>query len=53
MLAFLNGWEAAAIVVVVMLLFGARKLPELARGLGRGITEFKKASGETQDDLKP
>src|SRR5690606_22101719 len=45
-LAFLNigTQEMFVIVVVVLLLFGGKKLPELARGLGRGIREFKDAS---------
>ena len=46
MLAMLNMPEIIALVVLVMLLFGARKLPELARGLGQGIKEFKKATRE-------
>jgi sec-independent protein translocase protein TatA len=46
MFAMLNGWEIVAILGVVMLLFGAKKLPELARGLGQGIKEFKKSSAE-------
>lgn len=37
----LGGWEVLLIVSIVMLLFGAKKLPELARGLGTGIREFK------------
>ena len=39
---FLNGWEIALILTVVLLLFGARKLPALARSLGQGIKEFRK-----------
>jgi sec-independent protein translocase protein TatA len=46
--AFIGGWEAILILAVVVILFGARKLPELARGLGQGIKEFKKAS---RDDV--
>ena len=46
MFAFFNGWEVLAIVAVVVLLFGAKKLPELAKGLGQGIKEFKKSSRE-------
>jgi len=42
--AFIGGWEAVLILAVVVIMFGARKLPELARGLGQGIKEFKKAS---------
>ena len=40
----LGGWEMILILAVVLLLFGARKLPELAKGLGQGIKEFKKAT---------
>jgi len=45
----LGGWEIVLILAVVLLLFGARKLPELARGLGQGIREFKKASRDQID----
>jgi sec-independent protein translocase protein TatA len=44
--AMLGGWEIVLILAVVLLLFGARKLPELAKGLGQGIKEFKKASND-------
>ena len=46
MLAFIQGWEWVIIVLAILLLFGAKKLPELAKGLGKGIREFKKASSE-------
>jgi sec-independent protein translocase protein TatA len=46
MLAMLNMWEIILIIAVVVLLFGAKKLPELARGLGQGIKEFKKTAKE-------
>ncbi len=49
--AMLGYPEIIGILVVVLLLFGAKKLPELARGLGQGIKEFKNASNEIQDDL--
>jgi sec-independent protein translocase protein TatA len=52
MFAFLGWPEIVAILAVVLLLFGAKKLPELARGLGTGIKEFKKASREVQDELE-
>ena len=52
MFAFLNMWEAVALIAVVLLLFGARKLPELAKGLGQGIKEFKKASNDPWDERK-
>ncbi len=44
--------ELLIIVFVILLLFGAKKLPELAQGLGKGIREFKKAMKETTDDVK-
>jgi sec-independent protein translocase protein TatA len=50
--AWLNGWEIVALLAIVLVLFGARKLPELARGLGQGIREFKKASREVTDELQ-
>ena len=51
MLAWLNGWEIVLILAVVLVLFGAKKLPELARGLGSGIKEFKKATRDVTDEL--
>lgn len=43
-------WQIALIVVVVLLLFGGKKIPELMRGLGSGIKEFKDASKEDNSD---
>jgi len=43
--------ELLVILFVILLVFGAKKLPELAQGLGKGIREFKKASSEIQDEL--
>ena len=40
------------ILVIVLLLFGAKKLPELARGMGKGIKEFKKAQNEDEENNK-
>ena len=40
------------IFVVVLLLFGAKKIPELARGLGKSMGEFKKARTEFEDEIK-
>jgi sec-independent protein translocase protein TatA len=51
-LGMLNGWEIVLILAVVLVLFGARKLPELARGLGQGIKEFKKATRDVTDELQ-
>lgn len=47
-----SGWELVAIFAVILILFGAKKLPELARGLGQGIKEFKKSSREIQDEIQ-
>lgn len=52
MLAMLNGWEILLILLGILILFGAKKLPELARGLGQGIREFKKSTREVQDELE-
>ena len=49
--AWFNGVEIVAILVVVLVLFGAKKLPELAKGLGQGIKEFKKATREVTDEI--
>lgn len=43
--------ELLVILFIILLVFGAKKLPELAQGLGKGIREFKKASSEIQDEL--
>ena len=47
-----GGWEMVVIALVILLLFGAKKLPELARGLGQGIREFKGAVNGAKDELK-
>lgn len=47
----IGGWELIVILFVVLLLFGGKKLPELARNLGKGLREFKKASqGVIEED---
>jgi TatA/E family protein of Tat protein translocase len=43
--------ELILIMCVIFLFFGAKKIPELAQGLGKGIREFRKASREIQDDV--
>src|SRR6266536_6480676 len=54
MLAIFNlgGGEIILILAVVLILFGAKKLPELAKGLGQGIKEFKKATKEVTDEVQ-
>ncbi|MCF6308190.1 MAG: twin-arginine translocase TatA/TatE family subunit [Flavobacterium sp.] len=50
----MGAWQIILIVLVVLLLFGGKKIPELMRGLGSGIKEFKDASKEDSDeDDKP
>jgi len=44
--------EVLLILAVVLILFGAKKIPELAKGLGTGIKEFKKATHDVQEDLQ-
>ena len=47
------GWpETIFIVLIVILLFGAKKLPELARGLGQSLGEFKKARDEFEKEVR-
>jgi sec-independent protein translocase protein TatA len=45
-------WELLVIFVVILLLFGAKRLPEMAKGLGKGIREFKSAIKDTTSELK-
>ena len=52
-LAFaLGGPEVAVIFLVVLLLFGAKKIPELARGLGKSMGEFQSARNEFEEEIK-
>ena len=48
----LGPWEIVLIFVVLLLVFGGKKLPELARGLGQGLKEFKKAKEEIKEEIK-
>ncbi|HYX08016.1 MAG TPA: twin-arginine translocase TatA/TatE family subunit [Bacteroidales bacterium] len=47
-LLFISGPEIFVVFIVVLLLFGSKKIPEVAKGLGKGLSEFKKAT----DDIK-
>ncbi len=49
-LGIVGPWQIVLIVAIVLLLFGGRKIPELMRGLGGGVKEFKKAMREEDDD---
>ncbi len=47
------GWsELLIILLIILLLFGAKNIPEIAKGIGKAITSFKKGVKETEDDLK-
>ena len=52
-LAFFNlgPWEILLILIVILILFGARRLPELARGLGKGINEFRDAVDSSKKEI--
>ena len=47
-----GGPEMVIILLVIVLLFGAKKIPDLARGLGKGIREFKDATKEIKDEIE-
>ena len=48
----IGGTELIIILVAFLILFGSKKIPEFARGLGQGIKEFKKASREVTDEIQ-
>tara|TARA_B100001142_G_scaffold71148_1_gene71747 strand:- start:1353 stop:1529 length:177 start_codon:yes stop_codon:yes gene_type:complete len=52
LLAIPGGMEWVLIAIVVLLLFGGKKIPELMKGLGKGISEFKKGKKEIEKDLE-
>ncbi len=47
-----GGWEWIIILLFVLIFFGAKRLPEMARGLGKGIREFKNAVGGISDEIQ-
>lgn len=47
-----GGMEILIILMVILLFFGAKRIPELARGIGQGINEFRKASDEIKKELE-
>ncbi len=48
----IGAWEVFLLLTVILIFFGAKKIPELARGLGKGIREFKDASSEVTKSLE-
>lgn len=49
---FIGTWEVVAIVTVIVLLFGGKKIPELMKGIGKGVKSFKQGLNEVDEDLK-
>ena len=45
-------WEILIIFVVILLIFGAKRIPEMAQGLGKGIREFRTAMSDVQDEIE-
>jgi len=50
-LLFLGGAEIIVVLVAVLLLFGSKKLPEVARGLGKGMNEFRRAADDIKNEI--
>lgn len=48
----IQGWEWIVIALVVLLLFGGKKIPELMRGLGKGVKSFKDGMKEVEGEVK-
>lgn len=48
----IHGWEWIIIALVILLLFGGKKIPELMRGLGKGVKSFKQGMKEMEDEVK-
>mgnify|MGYP001565309959 CR=1 FL=1 len=44
--------ETVLIIIAILLLFGAKRLPEVAQGLGKGVREFRRAMKDTTDEIK-
>lgn len=51
LLGIIGGQEIIIIAIIILVLFGGKKIPELMRGLGRGVGEFKKGKSEIMEDL--
>lgn len=49
-LGFIGPWQVVLIVAIVLLLFGGKKIPELMKGLGKGMKEFKEATKEEEKE---
>ena len=47
----LGPWEIVLVVLVIIILFGGKKIPELARGLGKALKEFRKTTKDLKDEV--
>lgn len=47
----IQGWEWVIVALVVLLLFGGKKIPELMRGLGKGVKSFKQGMKEVEEEM--
>lgn len=47
----IRGWEVPIIIIVILILFGGKKIPEFMRGLGKGISSFKKGLNDIEDEI--
>ena len=47
-----TGWELPIILIIILLLFGGKKIPELMKGIGKGIKGFKEGLKEIEEDIK-
>jgi sec-independent protein translocase protein TatA len=47
----IGSWELILIMFVALVVFGAKRIPEIARGLGKGLNEFKRAARDIQDEI--
>ena len=51
-LIMIGTWEIVAIVLIILLLFGGKKIPELMKGLGKGVKSFKEGMNEVEKEVK-
>ncbi len=51
-LGFVGGWEVVIIALVILLLFGGRKIPELMRGIGKGVKSFKDGMKDVEKEIE-
>ncbi len=52
LMGFMGGYEWVLIILAILLLFGGKKIPELMKGLGKGMNEFKKAKKEIEESAE-